>query len=134
MTTLVLKRERFLLATYLVVLSYVAFTPVNPESEGGFPWIFSVSSTMERFLNFFLLMPLPILVYLVYRKIKIIYLYLMGPMLSLSIETIQLWIPGRVSDWRDFLLNSAGSSVVALVIAFATISALRPTRGNPPPG
>ena len=106
--------NRLLLSLYLVLLGYVVLTPAPAQT--GFLFSLQISWLMEKVLNFLLLMPLPILVFWVKREMRISSLFLLGPIVSAVIETIQRWIPGRFSTWSDFLLNSSGAILIALLV------------------
>ena len=106
--------NRVLLSLYLVLLGYVVFTPAPAQT--GFFFSLQISWLMEKVLNFLLLMPLPILVSWVRREMKTSSLFLLGPAVSALIETVQRWIPGRFSTWSDFLLNSSGAILIALLV------------------
>ena len=106
--------NRVLLSLYLVLLGYVVFTPAPAQTR--FLFSLQISWLMEKVLNFFLLMPLPILVFWVKREMKTSSLFLLGPIVSAAIETVQRWIPGRFSTWSDFLLNSSGAILIALLV------------------
>ena len=62
-----------------------------------------------------LLSPLPILLKLSFSRIPLSGLLVTGPLLSLTIELVQRYVPGRVSDLIDFAHNSLGFLVVAMI-------------------
>lgn len=102
------------LIVYLMALLFVVWTPVSEES-GALLGIFRIEGNLERFLNALLLSPLPILLKLSFSRIPVSGLLVTGPLLSFTIESVQRYVPGRVSDLIDFALNSLGYLVVALV-------------------
>jgi len=56
--------------------------------------------------NLFMLTPFVYLAKMVFPQVKLIRLFFGGVFISLVIEFLQLFIPGRVSDPIDFLANS----------------------------
>ena len=102
------------LMVYLMALLLVVWTPVSEES-GALLGIFRIEGNLERFLNALLLSPLPILLKLSFSRIPVSGLLVTGPLLSLTIELVQRYVPGRVSDLIDFALNSLGFLVVATI-------------------
>jgi glycopeptide antibiotics resistance protein len=107
--------SRALLAAYLLVLAVVVWTPVSEES-GGLLGLFRIEGNLERFLNTLLLSPLPILLKLCFVPLAPSVLLVTGPLLSVTIELIQNYVPGRVSDLIDVALNSLGFLVVAVIV------------------
>lgn len=105
---------RAFLTAYLTILVMVVWTPVSEES-GALLGLFRIEGNLERFLNALLLSPLPILLKLSFKRIPVSLLLVTGPLLSFTIELVQRYVPGRVSDLIDFALNSLGYLVVALV-------------------
>jgi glycopeptide antibiotics resistance protein len=110
----IFRAHRAQLFIYLVLLSYLVFTPVTDES--GPITFFTINPMMEKILNFFLLMPLPILLHYIWLTLSGSTLAVIGALTSALIEIAQRWIPGRDSDWRDFLLNSSGAVVITLLL------------------
>jgi glycopeptide antibiotics resistance protein len=109
-----LKVFQLALIVYLMALLLVVWTPVSEES-GALLGIFRIEGNLERFLNALLLSPLPILLKLSFSRIPVSGLLVTGPLLSLTIELVQRYVPGRVSDLIDFALNSLGFLVVAMI-------------------
>lgn len=107
MTSKRMRRLTFAWVLYVSALFVIVFTPIK-----GYPiellGILQISSLLERFLNILLLMPLGLLVVLTYvdRSKWLIWFY--GPILSMLIESIQAFIPGRTSDSIDIAMNSLG--------------------------
>ena len=106
---------RALLATYLLVLVIVVWTPTSEES-GAILGLFRIEGNLERFLNVLLLSPLPVLLKLGFTRIAPSVLLVTGPLLSVAIELVQKYVPGRVSDLIDIALNSLGFLVVAVIV------------------
>jgi glycopeptide antibiotics resistance protein len=109
-----LKVFQLALIVYLMALLLIVWTPVSEES-GALLGIFRIEGNLERFLNALLLSPLPILLKLSFSRIPVSGLLVTGPLLSLTIELVQRYVPGRVSDLIDFALNSLGFLVVAMI-------------------
>lgn len=99
---------------YIVTLILLVWTPVS-EQSGALLGIFRIEGNLERFLNALLLSPLPILLKLSFSRIPVSGLLVTGPLLSFTIELVQRYVPGRVSDLIDFALNSLGFLVVAMI-------------------
>jgi len=53
-----------------------------------------------------LLTPLPIIIHFLNPQLKKRYIFALGVLISGVIEISQLFIPGRVSDFRDVLSNA----------------------------
>ena len=117
------KRDLFAIALviYLIALLTFTFFP-RPILESGNPS--AIAEYLQTHANFFykilyadthlvaignlfMLTPFVYLANLVFPKVKLIKLFLLGVFLSLAIELSQVFIPGRVSDPLDFLANSA---------------------------
>ena len=116
------KRDLFAIALviYLIALLTFTFFP-RPILESGNPS--AIAEYLQTHANFFykilyadthlvaignlfMLTPFVYLAKLVFPKVKLIKLFLLGVFLSLAIELSQVFIPGRVSDPLDFLANS----------------------------
>ena len=109
------------LVIYLIALLTFTFFP-RPILESGDPSaiaeylqthanffykILYADTQLVAIGNLFMLTPFVYLAKLVFPKVKLIKLFLLGVFLSLTIELSQIFIPGRVSDPVDFLANSA---------------------------
>ena len=104
-----------LLSSYLSALGLSTLTP-TADSNGKILGIIVLSRHLERVLNLLLLMPLAPLVSFTGKIMRVKQLIILGPAISIAIELCQLFIPGRVSDWRDVLLNSSGYLIVCWLI------------------
>jgi len=115
-----------LLAAYIVALGFRVFTPRTEFVKKDKTFTFGNSGTLHDAFyyegsgqwlgNFMMLIPLALLVTLIVPKMKSQNVFLICLLTSVTIESIQLFIPGRVSDWRDILVNTLGV-VVTLVAA-----------------
>ena len=70
--------------------------------------------------NFLMLLPLPIILNAINSKISLMKIFLYGASLSALFELTQLLIPGRVSDFVDFLSNS-----LSVLLGIAIVRLLR---------
>ena len=133
------KRNLFglLLILYVALLSFFVFFP-RPILESGDPT--AVSMFLQTHANYFykilyadtrlvaignvlMLTPFPIILYFVSPKTSLVKVFLLGTLISAVFEIVQLAIPGRVSDFVDFLSNS-----LSVLIGIAIVRLLRPKR------
>lgn len=89
-------------------MAVVVFTPTNPDTQEAFGF-FHITGILERTLNLFLLVPLAILTRICYRQRSLRAIFIICISTSISIELVQVVIPGRVSDPIDVMINSAGA-------------------------
>jgi glycopeptide antibiotics resistance protein len=113
------------LSLYLIFLAFFVFVPrsdLEDSSKAGwldsnFPlmrllhWIVYMSDELAWLLNFLMIIPLAILLGLIFQRWGSAKIILICSTTSLIIEITQRFIPGRVSDYRDVLLNSLGPAV-----------------------
>lgn len=128
-----LKASHFIFLIYVIVLSTAVFVP-RPDlvKLNSKPLIAKTGSAIpdlahnilyyggswQWFGNFLMLTPLPFLLRLLWRNLKPEALFSIGLLATLTIETAQIWIPGRVSDVRDVIANAAGVGVCVLFIKY----------------
>jgi glycopeptide antibiotics resistance protein len=99
---------------YLLALMSIVWTPVSSDS-GALLGLFRIEGPLERILNLLLLTPLPFLLIKNFGNLSKFLLLFSGPLVSITIEAVQNFIPGRVSDPIDIVLNSLGyTALVAL--------------------
>lgn len=110
----------FLLALYLVALAVFVFFPRAVLVTGSptaianylqthanlFYRILYADDRTVAIANFFMLTPLPIIIHLFKPDFKKRYIFGLGVLISCVIEISQLFIPGRVSDFRDVFSNA----------------------------
>ena len=70
--------------------------------------------------NFLMLTPLPVILNAIYPTISLKKIFFFGSALSALFELTQLLIPGRVSDFVDFLSNS-----LSVLLGIAIVRLLR---------
>lgn len=119
-----------LFAGYLLFLGLFVFFP-RPVLESGDPSavaaflqnhanvfykILYADTNKVAIANFFMLTPFVLIAHLLFPSIKKRTLALLGAALSLLIEFVQRYIPGRVSDVQDLYSN-----VISVLIGLALI-------------
>lgn len=127
-------------AIYLVSLFLFTFFP-RPILESGNPaeiaeFLQSHANFFYKILyadansvargNFFMLTPFIVMAHLVWPRIALLKLFLVGIAVSALIELVQLVIPGRVSDPVDFISNTA--SLVWGLLAIQIVGFIRKKR------
>ena len=120
-----------LLALYLVVLGLAVFTPrpdrVTPVakpvingSTGGIPaighHILYESGTVAWVGNFFLLIPVALLIRKCWPMLGFQTIFIITLLITISIEYIQVYIPGRVSNVSDIIFNGSGPALTLLIL------------------
>ena len=125
------------LALYLIALGFGVFTPrpdlvipganaIGTPSVGGFPSIGHQILYLGGFWawvgNFLMLFPLVYLMHLIWPKLGLQAIFINCLLLTITIEFIQLYIPGRVSDLRDVVLNGTGAGLTLLHLHWRKVS------------
>ena len=128
------KRDLFgaILILYVLVLSTFVLFP-RPVLESGDPS--QISEFLQTHANFFykilyadtrvvalgnflMLTPFPIIYSSIFPKTSLRKIFLLGTSLSATFEIIQMAIPGRVSDFVDFLSNSLSVLIGLAIVRF----------------
>ena len=128
------KRNLFgaILILYVLVLSTFVLFP-RPVLESGDP--LQISEVLQTHANFFykilyadtrvvalgnflMLTPFPIIYSFIFPKTSLRKIFLLGTSLSATFEIIQMAIPGRVSDFVDFLSNSLSVLIGLAIVRF----------------
>jgi glycopeptide antibiotics resistance protein len=128
------KRDLFgaTLILYVLVLSTFVLFP-RPVLESGDPS--QISEFLQTHANFFykilyadtrvvalgnflMLTPFPIIYSFIFPKTSLRKIFLLGTSLSATFEIIQMAIPGRVSDFVDFLSNSLSVLIGLAIVRF----------------
>lgn len=104
-----------LFSSYLISLSILVFTP-RSQSSSKFLGLVEIPWIAEKFLNLFLLMPLFYFVYRIFPRINLFRILLFCSTISVFIELIQVFIPGRIPDIYDVLTNSLGALIIMIHI------------------
>ncbi len=119
-----------LFAGYLLLLGLFVFFP-RPILESGDPSaiaeflknnanifykVLYADTNKVAIANFFMLTPFVLIAHLLFPSIRKRTLALLGAVLSLLIEFVQRYIPGRVSDVQDIYSN-----VISVLIGLALI-------------
>ena len=120
--------SKSLLAAYLVALGFRVFTPRTEILPGTEKLTFGKSSTVHNIFyyegstqwlgNLVMLMPLAIFITVLLPKKKSQYALAICLVASIIIESIQFFIPGRVSDWKDVLAIALGAAAIIGLIKF----------------
>lgn len=95
-------------------------TPIGAPSVGGFPSIGHQILYLGGFWawvgNFLMLIPVAYIIHICWPKLFLQTIFITCLTTTISIEFMQLYIPGRVSDVRDIALNSTGAALTLLVL------------------
>lgn len=126
---------RALLLVFLLLLGFVAFSSPTGNTalnlvariaqriaELGFPLV-PTYNLVEFVANVVLFVPLGVLLPLAWgslRRRHLVWTVVAGLAVSLGIETIQHFVPGRVSDPRDLVSNTFGTLLGVIVIVVWT--------------
>lgn len=89
-------------------------------------------SRLEFTANVVMFIPVGVLLALLLPPRRWWVAVLIGLGMTVAIETAQLFIPGRVSDVRDIVANTAGAAIGVAVVR--VIRAARPPAHEPEPG
>ena len=121
-----------LLGIYLIALSLFVFFP-RPILESNsttsiseflqthanlFYKILYANDRAVAIANFFMLTPFALITHFVFPRLKLGKIFLYGCIISAVIELAQLEIPGRVSDFRDFLSNALSVGIGLIIVRF----------------
>ncbi len=132
-----------LLAIYLLILGFAVFTPrpdlvtlgakpVINGSTGSIPalghHILYESGTLACIGNFFLLIPVTILIRISWPKLTLSTIFIITLLMTITIEYIQVYIPGRVSNVSDIIFNGSGPALTLLILHRKRLSKSRVQR------
>ena len=121
-----------LLGVYLIALFLFVFFP-RPVLESNstisiseylqshanlFYKILYANDRAVAIANFFMLTPFALITNVAFPKLKLVNIFLLGSLISAVIELVQIAIPGRVSDFRDFLSNALSVGIGLFVVRF----------------
>ena len=121
-----------LLGVYLIALFLFVFFP-RPVLESNstasiseylqshanlFYKILYANDRAVAIANFFMLTPFALITNVAFPKLKFVNIFLLGSLISAVIELVQIAIPGRVSDFRDFLSNALSVGIGLFVVRF----------------
>ena len=112
---------------YSALIIYISLHPFSNWSDPGLPLFFFLDAAWPRYwtafdliVNALAYLPLGFLLTLAWRRLpgawtSACVAFVLGSLLSLSVESIQAYLPGRVSSNLDLLCNAAGSLLGALL-------------------
>ena len=118
-------------AVYIAMLAIAVFVPrpdfhraainvvefhVTSSGEKVFHKVLYDAGFFKYFANLIMLMPLAILIPRIRPNVSKQVLLLTGCVMSVLIEFFQIYIPGRVSDVRDIVLNTLGLLIILTFI------------------
>lgn len=107
MKYLTVMNPRIILGLYTFVLMAIVWSPVKADG-GKLLGLFLVSGILEKLLNLILFVPLPLLIREAFSRLSLVTLLYIGPVATVTIEIVQRFIPGRVSDLSDIVMNTLG--------------------------
>ena len=123
--------RRLNLAIVGVFLALAVFAPrPDLQSPNSHPWIpdgpnpilaalhkvLYLGGSLQWVGNFALFIPVAWLLVKGFPKLSALNIFLICVGLSAMIEIAQLFVPGRVSDIRDWLANSAGAALTIFIL------------------
>lgn len=126
---------RFLLAAYVTVLGLSVLWPRTiSELSQGAPASSPTTNTAvqaannvlyidgfpELLGNFVMLIPIALLLSKIFPTLKALPILLVCLTITISIEFLQIYIPGRVSDVRDVVTNFLGAAIAVGLIHLKT--------------
>ncbi|WP_285113421.1 VanZ family protein [Leifsonia sp. fls2-241-R2A-40a] len=120
-----------LIVVYLAVVAYITLNPA-PANPAGNPLLRSLLralsqvpalawvnySVVEFTANILLFVPMGVLFTVLLGRWRWWLALGVGVVATLVIEFTQLFLPARVSDWRDLLANTLGT-LIGIAIVFA---------------
>jgi glycopeptide antibiotics resistance protein len=104
-------------------LPYEQFSPLHSNFiKRAFHQILYYGGPLEPVANFFVLIPAFAILLTFLGRSRAVWGVAICIALSATAESLQQFIPGRVSSFRDFALNSAGAISAYLLYTFYTRS------------
>ena len=90
---------------------------LTPKDTLGNQWFnfLGASLIIEVVINIFLLIPLAYFLGHFFKSLTVANKTFLNSLVSFLIESLQQYIPGRVTDIRDFILNTMGAFVFMIV-------------------
>lgn len=126
---------------YLGVVAWLTLGPQPfPEGEDSFAWkLFSLLSRLDdsgwlsysrfEFIgNLLMFIPVGLFFLLLLGRARWLQAGMLGVVLTLGIEFVQMFLPERVSDVRDLVANSAGALIGVIVALLVTAKKARMLR------
>ncbi len=108
------------LVLYIIALGFGVFTPrpdlVGPNGTPIGHQILYLGGFWAWVGNFLMLIPVAYIIHICWPKLFLQTIFITCLTTTISIEFMQLYIPGRVSDVRDIALNSTGAALTLLVL------------------
>lgn len=122
--------RRYLAAGYALFIIYASLSPFSGWQEQGFTFAEVLASpfrhtytAFDALSNLLAYLPLGVLLALTFRahvdaKRSVVAATLSGLLLSVLMEYLQTWLPGRISSNADIVSNTAGMFAGALLAVF----------------
>lgn len=106
--------QKSIFTGYLFTLLYTVFTPKNTLGNQWFDFL-GATLIFEVVINILLLIPLAYFLGYFLKRISLTSKTFVISLTSLLIEFLQQFIPGRVTDIRDFTLNILGAFAYLII-------------------